>query len=168
MEDPSRTDSFTFATCPRYVVNLTDLNGFHVAVFSQTSWSRCYITPPVRCRALDEHLFCGDNEVRFAQLPADVIRELKWLGQVCRVAFRSSVTGPRRDCRDLSVAERRVVFEVLNTNVLLNIPGRHGTHAVTDPCATRHPRSVRSDLIVGDQRHWSTAIGVMTLLAAPL
>ena len=84
--------------------------------------------------------------------------------QVGGIAARRAGVGPRGDRRDLGVAQRRVVLELLDAHVALDVPGRHDAvgHARLDG-----PRP-RPHVLVGHQRHRRVGAGPMARLARPL
>ena len=70
--------------------------------------------------------------------------------------------------RDLVGAQRRIVLEVLDADVLLDIPRRHHAGARADAGALLDRARPRPHFFVGAQRHRRHAVGPMAVLAAAL
>src|SRR5438093_226988 len=96
-----------------------------VTRFSQTSW--CGRINP-RIRPLNGYLpLIRDlhDEIGRSDIPLlDVIERTCWRhGR--GIAFDRTLVNPSNDCRDLGVAERYIVLELLDTDALFDVPRRH-------------------------------------------
>ena len=151
----------------RHVVDLADLHRAHVAVRLERDRDRLDLTPPIRGIAFHRDLVRRHDQVR-PDRPRGGVAPLDRLGQVRRVALRSTVVDPRLDERELLVREGRVVLVVLDADVLLDVPRRHGAHAVADRRAPLDLLGVAADVLIRDQRHRAGAVGPVAGLAAPL
>src|SRR5207249_7587931 len=89
-------------------------------------------------------------------------------GQIGWVPTRRPRVGPLRNRGDLFIAQRRVILVVLDADVLLDVPGWHRAHPVTDGGALLHRARPGSCVLVGEQRHRRDLTGPMAVLAAAL
>ena len=140
------------------VVDLADLDGLDVAVLGEARRDRFDVAPPVGHVAFDQHLGELDDQVGFARDPHHFVVELERGREVGGVAFGGSGAPPLVDGVDLPVVERHVVLEVLDADVLLDVPGRHGAHAVADLRAADEAARVGLDLVEVDEGHRGDAV----------
>ena len=98
------------------------------------------------------------DQIRLADLPDRPVRELRHLRHVSLVAHGRPGVHPGRDRRDLLVAQRNVVLELLDSDVLVDVPGGHlpGDDAVLDRPGPGPHFSVRR------QRHRRHLAGAVT------
>src|SRR5262249_12572190 len=64
--------------------------------------------------------------------------------------------------------KRDVVFELLDADISLNVPGRHRVWLLTKACALFNRPSPWPNVVVGEQGHWCYRPRSMAILAAPL
>ncbi len=106
--------------------------GFHrleVAVLGQPRVGDVVDPQVGGVRGHDMRLGNLDDEIRRADVPCLVVWERRRRRQVGRVAARRAGVGPRGDRRDLFVGQRRVVLELLDADVPLDVPRRHDAAA---------------------------------------
>ena len=152
----------------RQVVPLLVLDGRNVAVLGQPGLHHTEHAPPVRGLGRDLEGRGRQDEIRLADLPLVHVDERGRRRHVRRVAARRPAVDPRRDGRDLGVAQRPVVLEPLNADVLLDVPGRHDPHAIAQAGPLLDRARPGTDVLVADERHRGERVGTVALLAAPL
>src|SRR6185295_17377038 len=101
-----------------------------VAILGEPGRHARHLAPPVGRAALHLELLHLDDEIGRADRPGALIRIDLRRRHVGRVAARRAAVGPLRDGGDLVVAERGIVVEFLDADVLLDVPRRHHPHAV--------------------------------------
>ncbi len=165
-----RVTSLVFGAGPRrrHVVDLADLDGFHVPVLGEAGRDALDLAPPVGRVPLHEHLGQADDEVGFARRPDDVVVEFQGWRHVRRITLRGAGAVPRVDRCDFPVVERHVVLEVLDADVLLDVPRRHGARSIADLGAFGDSARVAAGIAVGDERHRSHAVVPVTADAGAL
>jgi hypothetical protein len=104
------------------------------------------------------------DEIGCADVPFLVARKDGGRRQIGGIAARRTGVRPRGNRRDLGVGERRVVLELLDADVALDVPGRHD--AVHD--AGLDGARPRPHVLVGHERHRRVGPGPMTRLTRPL
>ena len=148
-----------FAVPPlRDVVHLADLDRLHVAVLGEAGGDVLDVAPPVGGVVLDEHLRQPNDQVRLARGPQNVVIELKRRRQIGRVALGGARPPPGVERLDLPLVERHVVLEVLDPDVLLDVPRGHGPGPVPDLRPARDHARERLHVLVGDQLHGGDAV----------
>ena len=126
---------------------------------------RLQVAPPVRrLRGDDERLRNLHDPVRRADMPLVHPLELHGRRQVGGIAARRAGFHPLGDGGDLGIAQRLVFLEILDADVLVDVPGRHD--ALGDLFPDR-PRP-RPGLLVRQERHRRDGAGPVTHLARPL
>ncbi len=156
------------ASLHRYVVDLPHLDGLDVAVLGEAGGHEPDVAPAVGPDRGQRDARSDEDQVGLADRPRAVVPEVDRRRQVGGVALRRSVVGPRLDHRQLFVAQRRVVLEVLDADVLLDVERRHGAHAVADRRAVSNAPDAPPHLVVRGEREGSAAPGAVAALAAAL
>src|SRR5262245_39754898 len=90
-----------------------------------------------------------DDEIGLANGPLVAIGELARRREIGRVPVWRAAVHPRRDHGDFMIAQRRIVLETLDADVLLNEPGWHLSQARLQFDAP----GPRAYFLVGEQRH---------------
>src|SRR5579871_562732 len=141
-----------------------DLDTLDVAVLRQAGIDQ-NIGPPVRALGLDDHVLGqADDEIGFADLPDLLVAKLARRRQVGRVALRSAGVHPLDHRGDLLLAQRNIITEMLDADVLVDEPRRH---LAREDLLPDRPRP-GSRLFVSEQRHRRYLPGAMTDLAMRL
>ena len=147
----------------RGVVGHAGLDGLDVAVLVQIEIG---VDVAEQIRTLRRHQVVRelDDQIGLADLPLGRVREVDRRRHVLGVAPRRAAVDPRGHERDLRIAQRGVVLELLDADVLVDVPGRH--LAIDDAVPDR--AGPGSDLLVGDQRHRGHLALAMAHLAGAL
>jgi hypothetical protein len=103
------------------------------------------------------------DEVR-PDVPDAVVVELLRRGHIGHVALRRALIHPRGDRRDLVIAQRRIVLELLDADVPFDVPRRH---QAGDNLVLHCPR-VRPRIFVGQERHRRHLVRPMAVLTGLL
>ena len=152
----------------RNIVDLSYLYRLHIAVFSQAGWHETDISPPIRANSWDHYLPRAEHQIRFSNRPGLALGKLALLRHVCRITFWSSIIGPRLDLREFFITERRVILELVDTNVFLDKERRHSSHPIPNSCAIFDSRGQAPDLFICGKRHRRPTANPMAVLATPL
>src|SRR5262249_52296756 len=126
------------------------------------------LSPPVRGIAFDENLLRLDDQVWSADRPFRSVAPLARRRHIGEVATRCTAIGPLRNFGDFLVAQRRIVVELLNPDILFDIPWRHDTRFRAKTGTQLHGARPRPGVLIGDERHRRYAIGPVAVLAAAL
>ena len=152
----------------RDVVEFLDLDRRHVAVLLEVDRDGAERGPLVGGGGRDDDRRRLDDQIRLTDLPLVRGAELERRRQVGRIAQRGTVIGPDRDLLDLLLAQRDVVLVVLNPEVPLDEPRRHGAPFAAETRAHLHCAGPGPHLLVGEERHRRHRRRPVTVLAAPL
>ena len=149
--------------------DLLDLDRPDVAILGQPGRERPEGAPPVGAVGPDADHGRGDDEVGLAHRPRGAVRPVDRRRHVGRIAPRRAGIDPLGDQRDLLPAERDVVLEALDADVLLDEPGRHALGIVVGArgLVLDGPRP-GPHVLVGRQGHRRAALGPVAGLARPL
>ena len=150
------------------VADLLDLYRRDVPILRQTRGHGCERPPPVRSHGRDRDRRAVDNQVRLPDVPLVGGCKDQQRRRVCRVPLRRTAVHPHGDRVDLFLAQRDVIPKALDTDILLDEPGRHDPHAIAKPGPLFDTAGPRSYLFVGDQRHRRDRAGSMAALATAL
>src|SRR5262249_11897712 len=145
-----------------------DLERCHVAIVGEAGRDARYFAPPVWCVALHQDLLALDNKIRGADRPRPGVGPLLRRRHVGRIAARRAVVDPLRNRRDVVVAERWIVLELLDAEVLLDVPRRHYAGSRSDAGALLDGAGPRPYLVVGNERHRRHTLRAVAVLAAAL
>ena len=138
-----------------------NLERLNVAVLGEARINQ-NVRPPVGPVGLHDHVFRQTyNEIRLADLPGLIIRELARRRHVRGISLESTAVHPLDDRGDFFIGQRLVVIEVLHSNVPINEPRRHFPSG--DSLLDR-PRP-RTRLFVSHQRHGRNRAHMVTILA---
>ena len=132
----------------RTVAHRAVLDRLDVPVFFYLQGGICR---PEHVGALGRHRHGGipHDQVRLADLPRRGVRKHPRRRHVRRIPARGAVVDPGGDHGDLRVAQRGIVLERLNSDVPIDVPGRHLARDDAIPYRTRP----RPHLFIGNQRH---------------
>ncbi len=101
------------------------LDGLDVAIFGQAAIGDV-VDPHIRtARWNDMRPGNFDDEIGLSDVPHIIVFERPGRRHVGHVALRRTLIDPSRDRRDFLVGQRRIVLELLNTDVALDVPWRH-------------------------------------------
>src|SRR6185295_16136235 len=139
-----------------------------VAILGEPGRHARHLAPPVGRAALHLELLHLDDEIGRADRPGALIRIDLRRRHVGRVAARRAAVGPLRDGGDLVVAERGIVVEFLDADVLLDVPRRHHPGARPHAGALLDRARPRPHVFVAHQRHRRHAVRAVAVLAAAL
>ena len=100
------TSAYCFGrTAFRDVVNFSDLDSRHVPVFGEARWNQSHVSPPIRSRRGNRHLFGFQHQVRFTDRPPVRVVETEGWRHVGRIATRRPGVHPFHKRGDLLVAQ---------------------------------------------------------------
>ena len=150
------------------VVDFLDLERGDVAIFGEPGRDARNLAPPVGRAALHGELLRLDDQIRRADRPRLRVGVDLRRRHVGRVAARRAAVGPLGDRGDLVVAQRRIVVELLDADVLLDVPRRHHAGLRADAGALLDRARPRPHVLVGDSDIGATPSGAMAVLAAAL
>ncbi len=150
------------------VVHFANLQRRNVPILGQSGWHAWNLAPPVGRSGLHQHILGSHDQIGFADRPLGrVVPDSQWRHRG-RIASRRAIIGPLRDLGDLLVAQRRIVLELLNADVLLDVPGRHDASARSHAGALLDGLGPRPHFFVGPERHRRHAVRAVTVLTAAL
>jgi hypothetical protein len=139
-------------------------DGLNVSVLGQPK-VRLVGRPPIWTDSWNGDVFRQrDDQVRLADRPLIVVRKDPSRWRILWIPFEGPAIDPCGDRADLRVRKAAIVFEVLNTDALLDVPRRH--LAPRDTVLDR--TGPGSGVLEIDQRNGSDRTRTMTLLAGPL
>ena len=162
MDDVSTTHGHATRAFVRHVVDLTDLHGRDIPVLFERNLDLLDLAPPIRRTGFHEEYFAPHDQVGLDRPLARVV-ELQRRRHIGRITLGSSGVRPRRDRRYLIIAQRHVVLELLDPDVLFHIPRRHGPGAVSQSRSVFDERSPRTRRLVRLQRQRSPTSGPVTV-----
>ena len=132
VENKQATHGFVgFRTSGTYIVHFHYFYRLHITIFCQTSWNAGNLAPPVRPVASHEEIFGIDNQIRLAQFPLGSVIESQGFRGVGRISLLGTTTGPGGNRGNFFIIKRRIILELLDTDIFLDIPGWHGAGTVT-------------------------------------
>ena len=167
MENVTTTDCLASGACARHVIDFDNFDRLDIAVFGQAGGCRRDLTPPIRCACEFGDVVHHHNQIRLSGAPFDAVVEYQRLWRISDISLRGAGTGPGRYCSQLFIVQGRIVFVILNANILLHIPGRHGAGSVSESGLIFDQPCIRGDLLEGHEWHRpSTTIPVAALTAA--
>src|SRR5205807_6155477 len=138
-----------------------NLNCLDIAVLGETRINR-NVRPPIGSSGLHDQVFRQSyDDIRLANLPRQLIRELARWRHVGGISLRSAAVHPLNDRGDFLVSHRRIVIEVLHAHVLIDEPGWH----LPSNDFRLDGLGSRAHVFVSQQRHRSNGAGAMTNLA---
>src|SRR5262249_52673240 len=149
-------------------VRLADFHGLYPAIFFQARRRRGQLAPVIWRAGLHGYFGRRNDQIGLAECPLVIVVPNLGGRQVGGVAFGGAVIDPLGDRRDLVIGERHIVLIVLDPDVLLDEPGRHGSALVAERGALLDRPGPRPRVLIGDQRHGRDAVLVVALLAASL
>ena len=152
----------------RDVVDLADLDGRHIAILGQARRNHAEVAPVIGTDRRHGHVLRCQDQIGLADRPFVAAVELERLRHVGWVTARRAAVHPCCDHRDLGVAERRIVLELLDADILLDEERWHGAALAAQGGAHLDRLGPRPHVFVGDERHRCDALGVMALLTAAL
>ena len=139
-----------------HALDRLDLNRRHVTIGFETEVLSGQVVPCVGLFGLYyQILFQGDHQIGLADMPVRAVVENTRSRGIGLIALRRAVVHPFGNGRDLFVAERNVVLEFLDSDVLVDMPRRHvaGNYLLLDG-SRPGPR-----LLIGEKRHRSDLAG---------
>ena len=149
------------------VINFADLHGPDITILLQSGRKALDLTPPVGVPTSHEHFF-GDRDEVGPDGPLCIVIKHPDGGQIRWITFGRAVVRPSGDHRDLLIAEGGVLLVLLDADVFLDVPGRHGAGTVTDRRALFDPPGKPPRFVVRDERHGGHTHRVVAILAAAL
>jgi hypothetical protein len=105
-----------------------------------------------------------DDEIGGADVPLFIVHETPWRRHVGRIASGRASVHPGANCRDFLVRQRRIVLELGDSNISLDVPRRHlaiGRSGLD--CANPWPH-----ILVCHERHRALRARMMAILAGTL
>ena len=169
MEDISTADGFPPCACLMvYIIDFDDFHRFHVAIFRQADRHRGDLTPPVRGSSQFGYFTQNHNEVWLASTPFYTVIKYQWHRCIGDVTLGRTATCPGGDYREIRIAEGGVILVTLNADILLYVPGRHGTGAVTQGCLVFNKPGKGGDFFIGHQGHGTCTTYAVAILATAL
>ena len=100
-------------------------DGHDIHVFGETGIDKNVHDVVWTVRRQNVGLLHGDDAVRLPDVPLVEIIELAGRRHVGRVAQGRAAIHPFRDGRDFRVAQRRIIFELADADISIDVPRRH-------------------------------------------
>jgi hypothetical protein len=146
----------------------TNFDGAHPARFGDAGRRRALVPGVLRVRGQGERRRLDDEigwtAEQLGEVPDRGVGPLDRRRHVLRIAHRRATVHPLGDRLDLAIGQRSIVLELLNADVLVDVPRRHLArhHACLDRLRPR-PR-----LLIGGERHGRHRVGPVARLALGL